>query len=434
MTSGTSCIGRPKRVLRARRRPTTWPPRSAGPPGGPPVRGPGAGPLGVRPRAGARRHRGRHVAAADQSRCRARPGRGRRRGDVARGARGDAAARAAPRPCSPTTSTCRSAARWSSAASAARPRGTACRATTSSRWRWSPATGEQVTCSPDRQPEPVRRGARGARAGGGHHQGDAPARSGADAGPPVPAVLPRPGDDAGRPAAAGRTSTGSSACRARCWPPRPAAGRSGSTSQRAFTGGPAGRRRAARRPVRRPARGAAEHAALPRLPRPARRAGAALRSNGQWWFPHPWLTTFVGDAAVESVVGGELAGLTAGRPGPARPGRALPDPPGAGHGARCCGCRRTPLCYTFNLIRHPGDRRRRRGAAARDGQPRGLRAGPGRRRDAVPGQRLPHVPADWRRALRAGLRPRSATPSASTTRATCSPPATRCSDREQRWR
>jgi cytokinin dehydrogenase len=29
----------------------------------------------------------------------------------------------APRPCSPTTSTCRSAARWRSAASAARPRG-----------------------------------------------------------------------------------------------------------------------------------------------------------------------------------------------------------------------------------------------------------------------------------------------------------------------
>ena len=25
-----------------------------------------------------------------------------------------------------------------------------------------------------------------------------------------------------------------------------------------------------------------------------------LRSNGQWFFPHPWLTTFVGDAQVES--------------------------------------------------------------------------------------------------------------------------------------
>ncbi len=32
----------------------------------------------------------------------------------------------------------------------------------------------------------------------------------------------------------------------------------------------------------------------------------ALRANGQWFFPHPWLTTFVGDAAVESTVSQEL--------------------------------------------------------------------------------------------------------------------------------
>ncbi len=37
----------------------------------------------------------------------------------------------------------------------------------------------------------------------------------------------------------------------------------------------------------------------------------ALRANGQWFFPHPWLTTFVGDSNVESVVRGELATLTA---------------------------------------------------------------------------------------------------------------------------
>jgi cytokinin dehydrogenase len=36
----------------------------------------------------------------------------------------------------------------------------------------------------------------------------------------------------------------------------------------------------------------------------------ALRSNGQWFFPHPWLTTFVGDAKIESVVSEELAKLT----------------------------------------------------------------------------------------------------------------------------
>ena len=42
----------------------------------------------------------------------------------------------------------------------------------------------------------------------------------------------------------------------------------------------------------------------------------ALRANGQWWFPHPWLTTFVGDAAVEPVVAGELARLTPADLGP----------------------------------------------------------------------------------------------------------------------
>jgi FAD/FMN-containing dehydrogenase len=32
----------------------------------------------------------------------------------------------------------------------------------------------------------------------------------------------------------------------------------------------------------------------------------ALRTNGQWFLPHPWLTTFLGDTTVESVVGAEL--------------------------------------------------------------------------------------------------------------------------------
>jgi FAD/FMN-containing dehydrogenase len=43
---------------------------------------------------------------------------------------------------------------------------------------------------------------------------------------------------------------------------------------------------------------------------------AALRANGQWSFPHPWLTTFIGDSTVESVVGGELARLTPADLGP----------------------------------------------------------------------------------------------------------------------
>lgn len=35
-----------------------------------------------------------------------------------------------------------------------------------------------------------------------------------------------------------------------------------------------------------------------------------LRANGQWFHPHPWLTTYVGDAKIESLVAGELAKLT----------------------------------------------------------------------------------------------------------------------------
>jgi cytokinin dehydrogenase len=63
----------------------------------------------------------------------------------------------------------------------------------------------------------------------------------------------------------------------------------------------------------------------------------ALQANGQWRLPHPWLTTFVGDAVVEPVVAGELAGLD-----PAdldRSGRSA-SPPSRGHrsGARCCAC------------------------------------------------------------------------------------------------
>jgi cytokinin dehydrogenase len=53
----------------------------------------------------------------------------------------------------------------------------------------------------------------------------------------------------------------------------------------------------------------------------------ALRANGQWWFPHPWLTTFVGDATVEPVVAGELAAYERVRDagGTLYPGQRLPD-------------------------------------------------------------------------------------------------------------
>jgi cytokinin dehydrogenase len=77
-----------------------------------------------------------------------------------------------------------------------------------------------------------------------------------------------------------------------------------------------------------------------------------LRSEGWWPFPHPWLTTFVGDAAVEAVAAGELARLTPADLGPLgqmvvsaiiresvrTPLLRLPT---------------DPLCFTFNLIRLP---------------------------------------------------------------------------------
>jgi FAD/FMN-containing dehydrogenase len=78
-----------------------------------------------------------------------------------------------------------------------------------------------------------------------------------------------------------------------------------------------------------------------------------LRANGQWCHPHPWLTTFVGDSAVEQVVSNELDRL---------------EPPtdlgGLGQ-VVLSPIRRDPitsplarlpsdsLCYAFNLIRIP---------------------------------------------------------------------------------
>jgi FAD/FMN-containing dehydrogenase len=78
-----------------------------------------------------------------------------------------------------------------------------------------------------------------------------------------------------------------------------------------------------------------------------------LRANGQWFFPHPWLMTFIGDSQVESVVNAELDALNpAADLGPfgqvalsaiRRPAisspllQLLPD----------------DLCYAFNLVRMP---------------------------------------------------------------------------------
>ena len=238
----------------------------------PPVRGPGEPALGVRPRPGRRRHRRRPAAAADHPRRPGRPGGGRRRGDLARGAGRHPAAGArparAPRPPRPVGRRHRGRRRRRRQDLAVRGGG-----------RHPPgAAGRHRTGRADRlltrpQPAAVRRRAGRARAGGGGHRGDAPARPGARAGPPVPAVLPWPGGHAGRPAAADRRAP----VRGRAGLGAGQPGRGLDVPARPGQGArrePAGRHRAAGRPGRRPGAGGAGHPGLPRLPGPAGRAGA----------------------------------------------------------------------------------------------------------------------------------------------------------------
>ena len=78
----------------------------------------------------------------------------------------------------------------------------------------------------------------------------------------------------------------------------------------------------------------------------------ALRAGGQWWCPHPWLTTFVGDAAVEPVVAGELAELGPADLGPL--GQVALSP--ILRASVTSPLLRLPadgLCFAFNLIRLP---------------------------------------------------------------------------------
>ena len=80
---------------------------------------------------------------------------------------------------------------------------------------------------------------------------------------------------------------------------------------------------------------------------------ATLRENGQWRFPHPWLTTFIGDSQVESVVNAELDALNpAADLGPL--GQIVLSP--IRRSAISSPLLRLPadeLCYAFNLIRIP---------------------------------------------------------------------------------
>jgi len=79
----------------------------------------------------------------------------------------------------------------------------------------------------------------------------------------------------------------------------------------------------------------------------------ALQANGQWFFPHPWLATFIGDSHVESVVDAELGALN-----PAADlgqfGQVVLSP--IRRSAISSPLLRMPsddLCYAFNLIRIP---------------------------------------------------------------------------------
>ena len=144
-------------------------------------------------------------------------------------------------------------------------------------------------------------------------------------------------------------------------------------------------------------RSRAQAATLPYLDHLDRLAALerALRANGQWAFPHPWLMTFVGDPQVEAVVERRAGPPDTRGSGPVRPGRGLRVPPSRGdHPAAAAARRRAVLRGQPGP--DPGHRRPRAGAAARGCQPGGLPAGPRRRRHPVPGQRpADDAPTDW---------------------------------------
>ena len=77
-----------------------------------------------------------------------------------------------------------------------------------------------------------------------------------------------------------------------------------------------------------------------------------LRARGQWMFPHPWLTTFIGDSAVEAVVARQLAQLTPMDLGPF--GQVtLSAFPRESVRTSLLPLPTEEVCYVFNLIRFP---------------------------------------------------------------------------------
>ena len=101
-------------------------------------------------------------------------------------------------------------------------------------------------------------------------------------------------------------------------------------------------------------RDAAEIATLPYLGYLQRFAvlEELLRANGQWFHPHPWVLTFVGDSQVESVVGDVLASID-----PADLGTygqvVLSAFPRTAVRAPLLRLPDDDRCYAFNLIRVP---------------------------------------------------------------------------------
>jgi hypothetical protein len=79
----------------------------------------------------------------------------------------------------------------------------------------------------------------------------------------------------------------------------------------------------------------------------------ALRAKGQWAFPHPWLTTFVGDSAVESAVSAEVDRLDASADLGAFGQVVLSPIRTQAIGSPLLRLPAEPLCHAFNLIRFP---------------------------------------------------------------------------------
>jgi cytokinin dehydrogenase len=80
---------------------------------------------------------------------------------------------------------------------------------------------------------------------------------------------------------------------------------------------------------------------------------ATLRANGQWFFPHPWLMTFIGDSQVESVVNAELDALNPAMDlGPFGQVALVPIP-GSAISSPLLRIPADDLCYAFNLVRIP---------------------------------------------------------------------------------